>query len=102
MSTPLTPPKPRHRTLTLTHLQRIRQRLLHERPAHRIEYGMWEAVLTLWIMGWTAWLPAFALDALWAIPLCVFGMLAPRIYLMFRARARDAGWLRCDWLEQLG
>lgn len=100
MSTPSHTPTPRH--LTLTHLQRVRQRLLLQRAAHPVEFGMWEAVLTAWVLGWTGWLPAFALDALWAFPLCVLGMLAPRLYVLARARAHDAGWLRCDWLAQLG
>ena len=101
MSTPLTPPSPRRISLSLTHLQRVRQRLLRERPANRIEFAVWEAVLTLWILGWTGWLPAFALVAPWAFPLCVLGMLVPRLYVRARARAHDAGRLRCDWLDQL-
>ena len=100
MSLPSHTPTPRH--LSLRQLQRVRQRLLLQRADHPIEYGAWDAVLTLWIMGWTGWLPAFALDALWAFPLCLLAILAPRLYLQARARAHDAGWLRCDWLAQLG
>ena len=101
MSTPFSKPGPRHVALTLTHLQRIRKRLLQEHSSHRIEYGLWEVVLTLWIMGWIGLLPAYALDLPWAFPLCAFGMLAPRLYVMGRARAHDSGRLRCDWLDQL-
>ena len=99
MSTPSHSPTPRH--LTLMHLKRVRQRLLVERAAHRVEYGLWDAVLTLWVMGWTGLLPAYALDAPWALPLCVLGILAPRLYVMARARAHESGRLRCDWLDQL-
>ena len=101
MSTSFTTPRPRQIALTLTRLQRIRQRLLQERPAHRMEYRLWEAVLTLWIMGGTGWLPAFALDVPWAPPFCVLGMFAPLLYVKARARAHDAGLLRCDWLAEL-
>ena len=100
MSTPSHTPATRH--VSLRQMQLVRRYLLLQRAAHPLEYGLWDAVLTAWIMGWTGWLPAFALDALWAIPLCVLGMLAPRLYVAARTRAHDGGRLRCDWLDQLG
>jgi hypothetical protein len=44
------------------------------------------------------WIPAFTFDALWAVPLLVLGMAAPRLYVGWRARAHQKRRLRCDWL----
>jgi hypothetical protein len=39
---------------------------------------MWEAVLTLWMMGWVGWIPALEAEAYWAFPLCLLGVCTPR------------------------
>lgn len=86
--------------LTLAQLQRIKRWHEAQHGAHPLEYQVWEAVLTLWIMGWMGWFPAFAFEAPWAYPLCALGMFMPRLYVQWRARAHAAKRLRCDWLEQ--
>ena len=87
--------------VTLAQFQRIR----HWREAccssHSLECWLWEAVLTLWMMGWVGWLPAFEADASWAYPLCLLGIFSPRFYVYWRVRAHQAGQLRCDWLDLL-
>jgi hypothetical protein len=50
------------------------------------------------MMGWVGWLPAFAFDALWTMPLCALGMATPRLYVTWRLKAHREGRLHCDWL----
>ena len=84
--------------MTLNELQRIKQWHVHHRGDHPVEYHLWDGMLTLWVMGWVGWLPAFAFDALWAMPLCMVAMFAPTLYVTWRVRAHQARRLRCDWL----
>lgn len=86
--------------LTLAELHRIKQWHVAHRAQHPLEYHLWDAVLTVWLMGWMGWLPALALEALWALPLCLLATLCPTLYVAWRARAHAARRLRCDWLGQ--
>ena len=85
--------------MTLDELHRIKQWHVAHRGDHPLEYHLWDAMLTLWMMGWVGWLPAFAFDALWATPLCLLAMSAPTLYVSWRSRAHRAQRLRCDWLR---
>ena len=85
--------------VTLAQLQRVKDWREAQRSAHPLECQTWEVVLTAWLMGWAGWLPAYAFEAIWAYPLCVLGILAPRLYVYARARAHAARRLRCDWLD---
>ena len=62
-------------SLSLNELQRIKQ-LARGRTGRttRMEYHLWDGMLTLWVLGWVGWLPAMVMDALWALPLCVAGI----------------------------
>lgn len=85
--------------MPLAELQRIKQwhvRHLHDHP---VEYLLWDAMLTLWVMGWVGWLPVYAFDKMWAIPLCVLAIAAPTLYAAWRARAHRLRKLRCDWIR---
>jgi hypothetical protein len=97
MAHPSTSPASWH--LTLAGLQRIKQWHLDHQSSHPLEHQLWDAVLTLWVMGWVGWLPAFVLEVPLAYPFCVLGMVAPQLYVRWRARAHAKGRLRCDWLE---
>jgi len=97
MAHPSTSPESWH--LTLAGLQRIKRWHLDHQSSHPLEHQLWDAVLTLWVMGWAGWLPAFALDIPLAYPLCLFGMLVPQLYVRWRVHAHTHGRLRCDWLE---
>ena len=90
---------PWHHRITLAQLQRVKNWRVAQRRAHPVECEVWEAVLTLWVMGWMGWLPAFAFEAPWAYPLCLLGMLTPQLYVYWRARAHEVRRLRCDWLD---
>ena len=84
--------------MTLDELQRIKQWHVDHRSDHPVEYHLWDAMLTLWLMGWVGWLPAFAFEAMWAAPLCMTAMFAPTLYVAWRSKAHRARRLRCDWI----
>lgn len=85
--------------MTLDELQRIKQWQVRHRHQHPVEYQAWDVMLTLWLVGWVGWIPAFAFDALWSAPLLVLAMSAPTMYVAWRTRAHRAHRVRCDWLR---
>ena len=91
----------RHRLahpLTLQQLKKLKDWHIAQRGTHAVEYEVWNAVITVWLMGWIGCLPALTFDAPWALPLCLLGVLAPQLYVHARVRAHETGRLRCDWL----
>jgi len=84
--------------MTLDELQRIKQWHVAHRQEHPLEYHLWDAMLTLWVMGWVGWLPAYAFEYFWSMPLCLLAMAAPTLYAAWRTRAHRARKVRCDWL----
>jgi len=85
--------------MQIAELQRIKQWHVCHRQDHPVEYHLWDAMLTCWLIGWVGWIPAFAFDALWAAPLLATAMSAPTLYVTWRMRAHRARRLRCDWLR---
>jgi hypothetical protein len=85
--------------MPLTELQRIKQWHVTHRNDHPVEYQLWDAMLTLWVIGWVGWLPAYAFDQLWAIPACVLSIAAPGLYVAWRQKAHREHRLRCDWIR---
>jgi hypothetical protein len=88
--------------MKLDDLQRIKVWHVGHRATHPVEYHLWDMMLMLWMAGWIGWVPVFALDTLWALPLCLAGMCAPDLYTAWRIRAHRTQRLRCDWLCALG
>ena len=86
--------------MTLNEMQRIKQWHVTHRADHPLEYHLWDGVLTLWLMGWVGLIPALAFAQVWAMPLCLLGMLLPGTYVAWRLRAHRACRLRCDWAAQ--
>jgi hypothetical protein len=85
--------------MTLNELQRIKKWHVAHRQQHPVEYHLWDAMLTLWVMGWVGWLPAYAFEQFWTMPLCVLATAAPSMYVAWRNRAHRAQRVRCDWLR---
>jgi hypothetical protein len=85
--------------MTLNELQRIKKWHVAHRSEHPVEYHLWDAMLTLWVMGWVGWLPAYAFEQFWTMPLCVVATAAPSLYVAWRMKAHRAQKLRCDWLR---
>ena len=82
----------------LADIHSIRQWQVRHRQRHPVEYHAWDTTVMVWMMGWIGWLPAYALDQVWALPLCLLAMLAPDLYVGWRARWHRLHRLRCDWL----
>jgi len=80
-------------------MQRVKEWHAAKLGANPVEKGVWEGVLTLWMMAWMGWLPATAFEAYWAYPVCILGMFAPEIYVKWRASAHEKRRFRCDWLD---
>ena len=85
--------------ITLAQMESVKNWHAAHRRAFSVEREVWEAVLTAWLIGWIGWMPAYALEATWAYPLCLLSMFAPRLYVNWRARAHRLQRLRCDWLD---
>lgn len=88
--------------MTLNELQRIKQWHVEHRDDHPLEYHLWDAALTLWVMGWVGWFPVWAFGHLWAAPLCLIGTSVPGAYVAWRGWAHRRQWLRCDWIIEMG
>ncbi len=84
----------------LSELHRIKLWHVAHALDHPVEYHLWDAILTSWFMGWVGWLPTWVLDAWWAAVPCLLGMLAPRLYIGWRAWAHARQRLRCDWIQR--
>jgi hypothetical protein len=85
--------------MTLNELQRIKKWHVAHRADHPVEYHLWDAMLTLWVMGWVGFLPAYAFEQFWTIPLCALAVGAPSMYVTWRMKAHRKQKLRCDWLR---
>ncbi|MBI2726807.1 MAG: hypothetical protein HYX42_11210 [Polaromonas sp.] len=92
-------PPPRHSTIARLH--RIKKWHVNHKEDHPLEYQIWDVMLTFWVMGWIAWVPAMALDAPWAYPLCIAGVCLPGLYMRLRLRAHESLRLRCDWVDEI-
>ena len=68
---------------------------------HPLEKSTWEAILTLWMMGWVGIAPALLLGADWAALLCLGLVFLPGAYVAWRMRLHRTGRLRCDWITVL-
>ena len=84
--------------MTLDELQRIKQWHVAHRAEHPLEYHLWDAMLTLWVIGWVGWLPAYLLQKFWSLPLCLLAISAPGLYRSWRQRAHLAQKVHCDWI----
>lgn len=80
----------------MTQLKRWQVAHKHHTP---IEYHTWDAVLTVWLMGWMGVPPALLLWQPYGVLLCVAAFFAPAGYARLRERLHRDGTLRCDWLE---
>ena len=88
-------------SIPLTDLHAIKKWHVAHKSEHPLEYELWDAVLTVWLMGWIGWLPVYVLEAWWAIPLCAAGMVTPRLYVTWRQQAHAQCRLRCDWFDRV-
>lgn len=87
--------------MNFAQLSAMRAWMQAHKVARPIEYHAWDAVLTLWLMGWMG-APAFLLlDEPWEVLACVALFFVPPAYLRLRQRLHQRRRLRCDWLDVL-
>jgi hypothetical protein len=84
--------------MQLRELEAIRHNMLRLKHSHPVEYHLWDAILTVWLMAWVGNLGIIVLE-LWELAtLAVPATLLPSCYLRWRRRAHTKRQLRCDWL----
>lgn len=88
--------------MTLNQLRDLKRWHVAHRQDHPLEYQVFDAVLTLWLLGWMGVPPALLLDQVMLLPLCLLAFLAPEIYRWLRVRLHRSARLRCDWANALG
>jgi hypothetical protein len=88
----------RESRMTLAQLQRIKHWQVAHRAEHPLELHLFDAVLTVWVMGWVGLLPTVALQNLYLLPVCFLATQTPELYRRWRAHLHRQERLRCDWL----
>ena len=87
--------------MTLHQFHALKQWHLRHWRDHPLEKNLWEAVLTLWLMGWVGGAVSLLLNLPW-VEVCCLGLLfLPSAYVAMRARWHRTGRLRCDWISSL-
>ncbi len=87
--------------MTLHELSNVKRWQVAHREDSPLEYHAWDAVLTLWLLGWVGVPPALLLHWTWLVVLCVPLAFTPPFYVRLRRRLHERGHLRCDWLAAL-
>jgi hypothetical protein len=85
--------------MSINELARIKRWQVAHKAQHPLEYHTWDAMLTLWLMGWVGILPALIFSE-WILLACALGIGAPGLYVHYRVQAHQRHTLRCDWGEQ--
>jgi hypothetical protein len=75
----------------------------HARQGHRhpVERQLWDAVLTVWLLGWVGAPTALLLHIGWAEAACVSVLFLPGLYVRVRRWLHNKRRLRCDWIVAL-
>jgi len=87
--------------MTVHQLSVLKQWHVSHRREQPIEFQAWDAVLTLWLMGWLGVPAELILWQLYGLIACTALLLTPGVYVTLRRRLHAQGRLRCDWLEVL-
>lgn len=90
---------PKLQVLSLNTLQSVKKWHVEHRADHPLELHLFDAVLTVWVMSWFAWLPLFILEFEWLIPISLLGLMLPNLYIGWRIKAHIQHRLRCDWIN---
>ena len=87
--------------MTLHQFHALRQWHLRHWREHPLEKNLWEAVLTLWLMGWVGGAVSLLLNLPWVEVGCLALLFLPSAYVAMRARLHRSARLRCDWINSL-
>jgi hypothetical protein len=87
--------------MTLNQLHSLKSWHQRQGSAKRVEWQLWEAVLTLWLLGWAGMPAALLVNSPWVPLVCLLLTALPSSYVLLRALLHRRGRLRCDWLGLL-
>ena len=87
--------------MTLQQFHELKVWHLRQGHRHPVERAVWNAVLTLWMLGWVGMPAAFVLHAGWAELTCLGVLFLPGLYVTLRRRLHARRRLRCDWMVAL-
>ena len=87
--------------MTLRQMSSLKRWQVAHRAHSPLEYHTWDAMLTLWLIGWMGVAPALLLHWTWALGACAALYFAPPAYVRLRAHLHALGRVRCDWLGVL-
>lgn len=68
---------------------------------HPVEKNVWDAVLTVWLIGWIGAPTAFLIDSGWAEFGCLSVLFLPSGYVALRRHLHRLHKVRCDWIGAL-
>jgi hypothetical protein len=88
--------------MTLHQFEELKIWHLRQGRRHPIEKNLWDAVLTVWLLGCVGAPAAFLLHSGWAEIACLSVLFLPGMYVALRRRLHNKRWLRCDWIVALG
>jgi hypothetical protein len=84
--------------MTLQQLSSVKRWHQAQRRGPSLEYQVWDAILTCWVLGWVGLPAAMVLAPAGGLLTCALLFCAPEIYVALRALLHRRGLLRCDWL----
>jgi hypothetical protein len=86
--------------MTVKQLSAVKRWLAARRRDHPMEYHAWDAVLTLWLIGWMGMPAEFVLGQLYGLAACALLLFTPVAYVSLRRHLHACGRVRCDWLSE--
>ena len=87
--------------MTMHQLHMLKRWHVANKRDHPVEYHTFDAVLTVWLMGWIGTPAALLLDEPLMLLPCALGFLLPSLYVALRMRMHERRRLRCDWLDSI-
>lgn len=88
--------------MTLQQLSTVKHWHITHKRDHSVEYQVWDAMLTCWVLGWVGVPAALVLAPRIGVAACVLLHFAPEAYVRLRRTLHRRGLLRCDWLGSVG
>jgi hypothetical protein len=87
--------------VTLKQMSLVKRWHVLHRERHGLEYGLWDAMLTCWVVGCVGLPVEAVLHEPWGMALCLPLWAAPHAYGALRLRLHRTRRLRCDWADLL-
>ena len=88
--------------MTLQQLSAVKRWHQTHRHEAALEYQLWDAILTCWVLGWVGLPAAVVLAPRGGLVACALLFCAPELYVALRTWLHRRRRLRCDWLASAG